>query len=135
MMVCVIILIPGNPDPPIIQEASVLSASSVLLKWNTTADQSVANFSVELSVDFVAWEQPTCNNSLVQGACVVTQKQAVLMFLQPYTNYTFRVVARNQFGRSNYSTESKWVLTGEAGTVDGLLKVAIVSHNYNKIIL
>ena len=93
----------------------MLSADSVLLNWNATTGQFIANFSVELSVDSVTWEQPTCNHSLVQGACVVTQKQAVIISLAPYTNYTFRVVAKSQYGRSNYSAESGWVVTDEAG--------------------
>ena len=110
------VFIPGNPDPPIIQDTTVLSAYSVHLKWNTTTGQLIANFSVEMSVDSVSWEEATCNQSLVQGACVVTQSEAAVMVLKPYTNYTFRVVARNPFGRSNYSTASEWVVTDEAGT-------------------
>lgn len=96
----------------------MLSATSVLVKWNTTSDQSVAtNYSVEFSVNISIWKQPACNHSLVQGACVVNQKQAVIVLLKPFTNYTFRVVAKSQFGRSNYSAERKWVMTDEAGKV------------------
>ncbi len=105
----------GVPDPPVIQATHVLSARSVILNWNATTGQSIANFSVELSLDFVSWKQATCNDSLVTGGCVITQKQAVITQLKPYTNYTFRVVASGQFGISNYSTESKWVRTSEAG--------------------
>jgi len=93
----------------------VLSAHSVLINWNTTTGQFLSNFSVELSVDFASWKKAVCNGSVVLGDCVVTQKQAVIIQLKPYTNYTFRVIARGQFGTSNYSTESKMVLTNEAG--------------------
>ncbi|KAL9967588.1 hypothetical protein ACROYT_G025850 [Oculina patagonica] len=105
---------PGVPDPPVIQDTNVLSGHFVILYWNTTSGQSIANFSVELSVDSASWKQATCNHSLVPGDCVVTQKEAVITQLKPYTNYTFRVVAKSQFGISNYSTESKWIRTGEA---------------------
>lgn len=105
----------GVPDPPVIQDTNVLSGHFVILYWNTTSGQSIANFSVELSVDSASWKQATCNHSLVPGDCVVTQKEAVITQLKPYTNYTFRVVAKSQFGISNYSTESKWIRTGEAG--------------------
>lgn len=116
-------VISGVPDPPVIQDTNVVSARTVLLNWNATTGEIISNFSVELSVDFVSWKKATCNSSLVQGECVVTQKQAVIIQLKPYTNYTFRVVARDQFGTSNYSAESKMVLTDEAGvcnTVDKL---------------
>lgn len=93
----------------------MLSAHSVLINWNTTTGQIVSNFSVELSVDFVSWKKAMCNGSVEPGGCVITQKRAVIIQLKPYTNYTFRVMARGQFGTSNYSTESKMVLTDEAG--------------------
>ena len=66
-------------------------------------------------MDFVSWKKAMCNGSVVPGDCVITQKQAVIIQLKPYTNYTFRVMARGQFGTSNYSPESKMVLTDEAG--------------------
>lgn len=56
-----------------------------------------------------------CNGSVVPGDCVITQKEAVIIQLKPYTNYTFRVMARGLFETSNYSTESKMVLTNQAG--------------------
>ena len=93
----------------------MLSAHSVLISWNTTAGQFISNFSVELSVDFASWKKSVCNGSVVQGDCIITQKQAVIIQLKPYTNYTFRVMAGGQFGTSNHSTESKMVLTDEAG--------------------
>lgn len=93
----------------------MLSAHSVLINWNTTTGQIISNYSVELSVNFSSWKNAVCNDSVVPGDCVVTQKQAVIIKLKPYTNYTFRVKARDQFGTSNYSTESKMVLTDEAG--------------------
>lgn len=124
-MTCVLFFLIGIPDPPVIRDTNVLSARSVLLNWNATTGQSIANFSVELSVDSVSWIQATCNHSLVPGGCVVTQKQAVITQLKPYTNYTFRVVARSQFGIGNYSTESKWVRTGEAGVYSWMLNNAL----------
>ena len=66
-------------------------------------------------MDSVWWEQATCNESLVQGACIVSHMEATFTRLKPYTNYTFRVAARGLFGKSNYSIESKWVVTDEAG--------------------
>ena len=93
----------------------MLSARSVLINWNTTTGQIISNFSVELSVDFASWENAVCNGSVVTGDCIVIQKQAVILQLKPYTNYTFRVMARGLFGTSNYSAESKMVLTDEAG--------------------
>ncbi|XP_044179417.1 receptor-type tyrosine-protein phosphatase S-like isoform X10 [Acropora millepora] len=106
--------VPGKPDAPVIQSAKVLSANGVYLKWNATNIQSFVNFSIDFSQDAVAWVQATCNNSLVQVACVVNQTEAVVLLLKPFTNYTFRVMAKSRFGNSNYSLESQWVLTGEA---------------------
>ena len=105
----------GNPDPPVIQDVSVLSPHSVLLKWNASSTQFIANFSVEFSNDSVSWEQATCNQSLVQEACIVTWTEATVTSLKPYTNYTFRVAARSSFGKSNYSRESQLVLTDQTG--------------------
>ena len=105
----------GNPDPPVIQDVSVLSGHSVLLKWNASSTQFIANFSVEFSKDSVSWEQATCNQSLVQEACIVTHSEATVTSLKPYTNYTFRVAARSPFGKSNYSRESQLVLTDQTG--------------------
>ena len=96
----------------------MLSANRVYLNWNATNIQSFVNFSIDFSQDAVAWVQATCNNSLVQAACVVNQTEAVVFLLEPFTNYTFRVMAKSHFGNSNYSLESQWVLTGEAGIVD-----------------
>ncbi|XP_067022800.1 receptor-type tyrosine-protein phosphatase delta-like isoform X6 [Acropora muricata] len=106
--------VPGKPDAPVIQSVKVLSANRVYLKWNATNIQSFVNFSIDFSQDAVAWVQATCNNSLVQAACVVNQTEAVVFLLEPFTNYTFRVMAKSRFGNSNYSLESQWVLTGEA---------------------
>ena len=66
-------------------------------------------------MDFASWKKALCNGSVVPGDCIITQKQAVIIQLKPYTNYTFRVMARGQFGTGNHSTESKMVLTDEAG--------------------
>ena len=109
--------ISGNPDPPVIQDVSVLSAHSVLLKWNASSTQFIANFSVEFSIDSVLWENATCNQSLVQGACIVTWSETTVTSLKPYTNYTFRVAARSSFGQSNFSRESRLVLTDETGII------------------
>lgn len=109
------IALSGAPDPPVIRETNVLSAHHVLINWNTTTGQIVSNFSVELSLDFVTWKKAVCNGSVVPGDCVITQKEAVIIQLKPYTNYTFRVMARGLFETSNYSTESKMVLTNQAG--------------------
>ena len=61
------------------------------------------------------WEKVACKKSLVEEKCVVTQKSAVVVGLQPYTNYTFRVFATSQFGRSNASEGNIWVTTNESG--------------------
>ena len=94
---------------------AVLSAHSVLLKWNATNIEFIANFSIEVSNDSVTWIPAICNNSLVQGACILRQTEAVVHWLKPYTNYTLRVMARSPFRNSNYSSESPLVLTDEAG--------------------
>ncbi|XP_068670555.1 receptor-type tyrosine-protein phosphatase F-like [Montipora foliosa] len=101
-------------DAPVIQSVAVLSAHSVLLKWNATNIEFIANFSIEVSNDSVTWIPAICNNSLVQGACILRQTEAVVLWLKPYTNYTLRVMARSPFRNSNYSSESPLVLTGEA---------------------
>lgn len=111
----IFIYISGVPDPPVILNVTVLSARSAFLSWNTTSAKSAANYSVEFSNDSFTWKNATCNQSSVLEACIIRHSEAIVSWLTPYTNYTFRVAAENSFGRSNYSGESKLILTDEAG--------------------
>ena len=127
--------ISGVPDPPVILNVTVLSARSVFLTWNTTSAQSSANYSVEFSNDSFTWKNATCNQSSVPEACIVQHSEAMVSWLKPYTNYTFRVAAENSFGRSNYSGESKLILTDEAGNClpHGIF-FFFLCINFNKLI-
>ena len=127
--------ISGVPDPPVILNVTVLSARSVFLTWNTTSAQSSENYSVEFSNDSFTWKNATCNQSSVPEACIVRHSEAMVSWLKPYTNYTFRVAAENSFGRSNYSGESKLILTDEAGNClpHGIF-FFFLCINFNKLI-
>ena len=98
--------------------------SSLRLEWNITKSDSVAvgnfsvgNFSVEYSKDMVTWMTPICSDSIVGEKCVVLDRFAEVEGLMPYSNYTFRVFATNQYGSSNASKESEWTMTAESGTL------------------